>query len=341
MKKNLFPPLAILVTLFLGLAANAPGADTNQIAAGTNAPALKREARSFKDCLLPAPKNGGFAMDGYIIWCSSVIKVGDTYHMFASRWPVQYGLGGWTKYSECVRATSTNLYGPYTFQEVVLQKRPDHWDKSRVHNVKIVKAGDKYVIFYINSANETGYAVSDSITGPWTRSDQPVIRASNPAPFVRPDGSLYVFCRLRDSSGVNRGAAFTAPTYAGPYAVVNHGENLLPNGGELEDPTIWWANNQYNILVNDWKSHATGIFKAGAQYFSKDGIHYELMSHEPVFTKTVPYDDGTSETFARRERPFVYTDEKGAVIALFTACMPKDEHARVVVQPVDHYIPGN
>src|SRR6516225_9525856 len=96
----------------------------------TNAVAEKKEARSFKDCLLPAPKNGGFAMDGYILWCSSVIKVGDTYHMFASRWPLQYGLNGWTKYSECVRATSTNLYGPYQFQEVVLQKRPGHWDSS-------------------------------------------------------------------------------------------------------------------------------------------------------------------------------------------------------------------
>jgi hypothetical protein len=73
------------------LAANSFSADS------TNAP-VKTEARSLKDCLQPAPKNGGFAMDGYILWCSSVIKVGDTYHLFASRWPAQYGLGGWTKY---------------------------------------------------------------------------------------------------------------------------------------------------------------------------------------------------------------------------------------------------
>jgi hypothetical protein len=240
-----------------------------------------------------------------------------------------------------VRATSTNLFGPYQFQEVVLQKRPDNWDKSRVHNVKIVKVGNKFVLYYINSANETGYAVADSVTGPWTRMDKPVIKASNPAILVRPDSSVYVFCRLRDKTEVNRGVAFTAPSFDGKYSVVQNGENLLPNGGELEDPAIWWANNQYNILVNDWKSHATGIFKAGAQYFSKDGVHYELMSKEPVFTKTVTYDDGTSETFARRERPFVYTNEKGEVIALFTACMPKDEHARIVVQPVKNYYPQN
>ncbi|HTA95467.1 MAG TPA: hypothetical protein VK769_05015, partial [Verrucomicrobiae bacterium] len=153
--------------------------------------------------------------------------------------------------------------------------------------------------------------------------------------------SVYVFCRLRDSASINRGVAFTAPSYNGTYSVVANGDNLLPSGGELEDPTIWWANNQYNILLNDWKGHATGVNKNGAQYFSKDGVHYQLMSREPVFTKTVPFDDGTSETFSRRERPFVYTNEKGEVIALFTACMPSDEHARVVVQPVDHYYPGN
>jgi hypothetical protein len=67
-----------LQAAFNGFSADAPGADAG-----------RKEARSLKDCLLPAPKNGGFAMDGYILWCSSVIKVGDTYHMFASRWPAQ------------------------------------------------------------------------------------------------------------------------------------------------------------------------------------------------------------------------------------------------------------
>ncbi|TAK93311.1 MAG: hypothetical protein EPO07_18280 [Verrucomicrobia bacterium] len=280
-------------------------------------------------------------MDGQIIWCSSVINVGDTYQMFASRWPAKYGLGGWTKYSECVRATSTNLFGPYAFQEIVLQKRTDNWDNTRIHNVKIVRAGGKFVLYYIDSSNETGFADADSVTGPWTRRDKIAMRVSNPAILVKPDASVYVFGRLRDKSGVNRGIAFTAPAYDAPYAVVANGDNLLPNDCELEDPTIWWANGQYNILLNDWKGKATGTGKAGAQYFSTDGIHYTLMRREPVFTKTVVYDDGTSETFSRRERPFVYTNERGEVIALFTACLPPIGPARVVVQPVDRYYPGN
>ena len=65
------------------------------------------------------------------------------------------------------------------------------------------------------------------------------------------------------------------------------------------------------------------------------------MSKEPVFTKTVAFDDGSTETFSRRERPFIYTNEKGEVLALFTACLPKEGPARIVAQPVDHYVPEN
>ena len=250
-------------------------------------------------------------------------------------------MAGWTRYSEIVRATATRLEGPYTFQEVVLQKRPEAWDNTRVHNPKVVRVGNTFVLYYINTANETGYATADAVTGPWHRTDAPVMRVSNPAVLVRPDQSVYVFGRLGDANKVNRGIAFTAPSYRGPYTVVAGGENLLPNGGELEDPTLWWAHGQYNILVNDWKGHATGTGKAGAQYFSKDGVHYVLMSREPVFTKTVPYTDGTTETFARRERPFVYTNEDGEVTALLTACLPANGEARIIVQPVDRYVPGN
>jgi hypothetical protein len=333
--------LDVLTGLFVALAVGPVGHAATPTDAPTASVHSAAAPKSLKDSLLPAVKKGGFAMDDYIIWCTSVIKVGDTYHMFASRWPAQYGLGGWTSHSECVRAVSTNLYGPYAFQEVVLQKRANNWDNTRIHNVKIVKAGSKYVLYYINSANQTGYAVADSVTGLWTRLDKPAMKVSNPAPLVRSDGSIYVFGRLRDSRQVNRGIAFIAPSYEGPYTLVDNGNNLLPDGGELEDPTIWWANNQYNILLNDWKGHATGIGKAGAQYFSRDGIHYQLVSREPVFTKTVAYDDGTSEIFSRRERPFVSVNEKGEVLALFTAGLPEKGPSRVIVQPVNHYQPDN
>jgi len=300
---------------------------------------------SMKDSMLPVPVENGFSMPGYYLWCPSVIKVGDTYHLFASRWPAAGGMGAWTSQSECVRATSKNLLGPYKFEEVVLQKRPKPaWDNSRVHNVKIVKSGDTYVLYYINSANETGYAWSKSITGPWTRCDKVAMKGSNPAILVRPDKSVYVMNRwsvTTDGKKFNRAIAFIAKTFDSPYELQANGENLLPNNAELEDPCIWWANNQYNVLVNDWAAKATGIGKAGAQYFSKDGIHYTLMSKTPVFTKDITYADGTKETVSRRERPFIYVNEKSEAIALFTACLPKKGDARIIAQPIKPYTPDN
>jgi hypothetical protein len=300
------------------------------------------QGQTIKDALKPAVKNGGFKREGYILWCPTVIKVGNTYHMFASSWPEKYGLGGWTKYSEIIRATSDNLYGPYKFQEVVISKREGYWDNDRAHNPKIVKAGTKYVLYYISSANETGYASADKITGPWKRTDSVAMPFSNPAPLVRKDGSVYVFGRNAIGK-VRIAQAYEAKAFNGKYHLVSNKFNLLPDSNQLEDPTIWWASGQYNVILNDFNGDLTGAKKNGAQYYSTDGIHYYPATKEPIFTKTVTYDDGTSTTFRRRERPFVYVDEKGRVTAFFTACLVQkedgSEQSWIEVQPVNNYIP--
>lgn len=302
--------------------------------------AATSNAQTLKDAIKPAVKKGGFKMEGYILWCPTVIKVGDTYHMFASRWPEKYGLGGWTKYSEIVRATSKDLLGPYTFQEVVIQKRDGYWDNDRAHNPKIVKAGDKYVLYYISSANETGYAWSNKITGPWKRSDSIIMSFSNPAPLVHKDGSVYVFAR-KSINDIRIAQGATAPKFDGKYTILNNGENLLPGKNQLEDPTIWYADKQYNVILSDFRADATGVGKNGAQYYSKDGVNYQLLSKESVYTKTVNYDDGSETTFRRRERPFVFVNEKGKVTAFFTACLKQDadgkEQSWIEVNPVDNY----
>jgi len=304
--------------------------------------AVPLKAQTLKDAIKPAIKDGGFIMKDYILWCPSVIKVDDTYHMFVSRWPERYGLAGWTTYSEIVRATSDNLFGPYTFEEVVLQKREGYWDNDRAHNPKIVKVDDTFLLYYISSANETGYAWSKSITGPWNRIDSIAMPFSNPAPLIKKDGSVYVFGR-KSVNNLRIAQVYTAPTFNGKYTIVNAGKNSLPNKNQLEDPTIWFANEQYNVILSDFRGDATGTGKNGAQYYSKDGINYSLLSKESIYTKTVSYDDNTEQKFRRRERPFVYVNEKGAVTAFFTSCLIQDENGNekswIVVNPVNNYFP--
>lgn len=45
--------------------------------------------------LRPVPETAVFKMDGWYLWDPSVIKVGDTWHLFASRWPASEKMKGW------------------------------------------------------------------------------------------------------------------------------------------------------------------------------------------------------------------------------------------------------
>lgn len=273
-------------------------------------------------------------MPGYYIWCPSVIKADGLYHLFASRWPAAYGMNGWLEHSEIIRATSRSLEGPYSFAEVVLVKRPSYWDDKRVHNPKIMRVGNKYVLFYISSANQTGYAVADQISGPWKRSDKPVIPFSNPAPLLLGRDSVYVFGR-KEVAGKRFSQAYVSASFNGPYHQLDSSRtNLLPGQNELEDPCIWRKNGKFVVICSDFKGSATGIVKAGVQYVSNDGIDYRLVSEGPVYTKSLHYSDLTAEVFKRRERPFVYTSDQGDPIALFTACLPKDGPALILVTPL-------
>ncbi|WP_211231476.1 glycoside hydrolase family protein [Paenibacillus harenae] len=193
--------------------------------------------------MLPAPRNGGFRMEGYWIWCGSVVQGEDgRFHMFASRWPKSLPMHpGWLSSSEIVRAVSDTPEGPYTFQEVVLPARgAGYWDGRSTHNPHIVKHNGVYLLYYMGSTHpltepvpgdgfglgdprcivarsnkRVGLAVADSVFGPWKRSDAPLLPVrpgrfdsyltSNPAPCVREDGSVLLLYKARRYEGNDYG----------------------------------------------------------------------------------------------------------------------------------------
>ena len=161
--------------------------------------------RSFADRILPAPVNGGFRMDGYWVWCGSVIRGEDQrYHMFASRWPKSVPFGPhWCTNSEVVRASADKPEGPYRFEEIVLPPRgAEFWDGRMTHNPTIHRWRDNFLLFYIGTtykgdtpsatenrvASQTlwhearanqriGLAVSKSnSTAPWKRMPDPILQ---------------------------------------------------------------------------------------------------------------------------------------------------------------------
>jgi len=187
------------------------------------------------------PRHGGFRMEGYWVWCGSVIKGDDRrYHMFASRWPKDLTFHpGWMTSSEIVRAVADRPEGPYAFQDVVLPARgAEWWDGRATHNPSITRHGGTYILFYMGSTHpfddpprgvpllltdpraivarsnkRIGVATATELAGPWTRYDRPVLDTepgtfysfltSNPAPVVHEDGSVLLMFKSRRYEGAS------------------------------------------------------------------------------------------------------------------------------------------
>ncbi|QBG46865.1 hypothetical protein EGM51_05435 [Verrucomicrobia bacterium S94] len=312
----------------------------------------------LRDALLPVPESAIFKMEGYGVWCPSVIKVGDTWHMFCSRWKKGTHWGR----SHIIRATSKSLFGPYEFRETVMDGPgfPYAWGKRGLHNPKIMKVGDKFLLHFLamsgsrGPAKTTGFALADSITGPWEVVDHVVLPCSNAALWVHEDGRAYAVGKDNMKVGdkvIRTLKAYRADSYLGPYTEVGDGENRLPYGFEHEDPTIWWANNQYNVILTDWQGNVTGEQKSVIYFTSKNGIDYKLFSPQAVWRRSEPFpmirkSGGVAdEQLAQIERPEVVLNDKGEVIALLVGVVDRAPHGErdnyIMIRPVDAFVPDN
>lgn len=275
----------------------------------------------------PVPRESGFKMDGYWIWCGSMIKVGSTYHLFASRWPKTGEFPeGYRQNSEIVRATSNNPLGPFKFEEVVIGERDSSfWDSNMSHNPTIHKIGNEYVLFYIGSDFSTylpnskqllrrvGYATSGSITGPWKRSNKPVINieSNNPAILIEKNRIKLIY---RDAP--LRVYLAESKTYHGPYTLVN--DNLWPEH-KIEDFYMFKADKKYHIICEDNIGGISGHERWGVHLVSDNG-KTGWRKNDPVvaYDHDIQYSDGTKLHCVRRERPQLLT-ENGFITHLITS----------------------
>lgn len=245
----------------------------------------------FTGRLQPAPKNGGFYMENYWIWCGSVIKGEDNrYHMFASRWPKEMGFGAnWLFNCEIVRASSDVPQGPYQFEEVVLSRRGrEFFDGMNVHNPSIRKWNNKYFLYYMGTTyggpipggekeisserftevwnnKRIGLAISDSVFGPWKRFDKPILEprdynhwdctaTTNPSAVILDDGTTYMLYKSRTyaASTLQIGVA-TADKPWGEYKRLSDKPIFHFDNPDihLEDPFMWYENGMFHLLIKD------------------------------------------------------------------------------------------
>ncbi len=185
--------------------------------------------------IAPSPVGGGYEQEDYWVWGSTIAKADDgTFHMFVSRWPKELPFHpGWMVASEVAHCVSDTAEGPYTFVDVALGARgAKYWDGKSIHNPRIVKHKDTYVMFYMGSTHpfeeitdpsvltldsaytvvarsnkRIGIATSKSLNGPWKRRDECILDTqpdsfyefltSNPAPWINEDGSVKLIFKAR------------------------------------------------------------------------------------------------------------------------------------------------
>lgn len=241
--------------------------------------------------------------EGYYVWCCAPIFGDDgKVHLFYSRWPEKYGMGGWIHKSEIAHAVADKPEGPYTYLETVLTPRLGYFDATTCHNPHIQKIGDTYYLFYMGNSDGTvytkriGLAQSKSLYGPWERSDKPLLDAgeagawddcntTNPAFVLHPDGKAWLYYKswnkkeYQDQQGTIRanrkyGLAI-ADQVDGPYKrsgnnpVIDlsiHGDNK-----QVEDAYVYIEDGKYKMLMRDmgYFDHVVGLI-----FTSEDGIHW-------------------------------------------------------------------
>ena len=174
-----------------------------------------------------------------------------------------------------------------------------------------------------------GLATSKSPYGPWTRSDRPILDTqpgtfydfltSNPAPVIHDDGSvLLIFKSRRYSgsvgnprhSGMMLGLA-RAKHYSGPYEVVGDQPLFGPDRfGEVEDPFVWKSRNGgYELIAKDMTGNLCGERHAAIYAYSPDGENWTLATPPKSYSRTLRWDDGTTQVMGQLERPFLYIED--------------------------------
>ena len=87
------------------------------------------------------------------------------------------------------------------------------------------------------------YAESSPITGPWKRSDQPLIATESNNPAILVEGTKVKLVYRDEKLQV---ILAEATTYKGPYTIVN--DNLWPDA-KLEDFYIFKSQGNYHIIL--------------------------------------------------------------------------------------------
>jgi hypothetical protein len=315
-------------------------------------------ALNFAEMIQAAPATAKLDDPGYDIWCGALVRGDDRkYHLYYSRWPRKLGHVAWVTHSEIAHAVGNSPSGPFHFADVALPARgKEFWDGLCTHNPTIVRAGDKYYLYYMGNTGDgqataklnmihrdnqrIGVAVADNPGGPWRRFDRPLIdvsasaeapdalMTSNPTVARRPDGGFLMIYKAvgkkRPLPGggpvVHLTATSDSPT--GPFTKQLRPIFTTPGVDfPAEDPFAWYdfARERYFAIVKDNRGYFTHAGYSLALWESPNGFDWKLSAHPLVTTPQVTWTDGRTEKLQAMERPQLLFDDSGKPITLTVA----------------------
>jgi hypothetical protein len=249
------------------------------------------------------PVNRILESEGYYVWCVAPIydETGKV-HVFYSRWPEQYKMGGWLRQCEIAHAVADRPEGPYTYVDTALPRRPGYWDATTCHNPHVQYIDGMYYIFYMGNSDSTvftkriGMARSKSLYGPWERMDKPLLDVAaegrwddccttNPAFLRHPNGENWLYYKswnekdYRDQTGsirANRKYGLAVSSRIDGGYVRYSGNPVIDfskygDNRQVEDAYVYMEDNKYKMLMRDM-----GYFDhyAGLIFESEDGLNW-------------------------------------------------------------------
>jgi hypothetical protein len=270
------------------------------------------------------------------VWCNAPIEdEKGRVHLFFSHWEKRRGMGGWISASVISHAVADRPEGPYTVIGPVLEPRgPGHWDATTCHNPHIQKVGDRYALFFMGNSNgktdtkRIGLALADSLDGPWTRPDAPLLLpgptgawddhcTTNPSYIRHPNGQSWLYYKSWNTAEYDAGSPpvrgnrkyglAIADRLEGPYRKSSANPIIDFSGrGEnrqLEDAFFWHEEGRFRVVSRDM-----GIFgdNVGLYMESRDGVKWSepTIAFKPVasYVDQPPAPKGLSK-YGRFERP--------------------------------------
>jgi hypothetical protein len=289
-----------------------------------------------------------YGTSGNSSWCGQIVQDLEDktlFHMIASQFAHGCGLSSWKPMSTVIHAESrSGPAGPYIWTDEIL----DTWH----HNPTIIysPADEEWLVYFTGMDMEVPESCGSKtiinnvsmISSPdlqnWSEPTLLLPGKTNPAPwplYTDTNPTSQILLSVEDNP------IYLADHFTGPYDLVS-----TPNYTDwTEDPFLWQDKRGHWHFLVHWMIdyvNSNGTKRGpnvGAHAYARD---YEgpwtFNNHTTAFNTTVPFTDGTTIEYYRRERPKVFFSDDGEMTPLYlvTGVQPNSSSSRTytLVQPI-------